>query len=197
MANKSYRGRNRPAFKMQRSVAVLGMRGVGKSTVCSKLAAHWNAKLISVDDEIVKINGKTIDKVVKEFGWPYFREQEYKVLQQVVENKEIVLLDPGGGILENSDGKISKEKIDILTEKFFILYMTMEQHLLKERVESVRESKNRPGLPGDPTFEELYQRRHEANTNIADTIVDISYLTPAESVDRIHQLIHGKILKTV
>ena len=197
MGNKSKRRRNRPAFKMQRSVAVLGMRGVGKSTVCSKLAGLWQAKLVSVDDEIIKSNGKTIDKVVKEFGWPYFREQEYSVLQQVVANKEIVLLDPGGGILETSDGKISKEKIDILKENFFILYMTMEQHLLKERVELLREVKNRPALPGKPGFAELYQRRHEANKNTADTIVDISYLTPAESAERIHQLIYGKILKTV
>jgi shikimate kinase len=114
-----------------------------------------------------------------------------------VKNKEIVLLDPGGGILETSDGKISKEKIDILKENFFILYMTMEQHLLKERVESLREVKNRPALQGNPGFADLYQRRHEANKNTADAIVDIAYLTPAESAERIHQLIYGKILKTV
>lgn len=184
-------------FQLKGSVALIGMRGVGKSTLCHQLTKKWQVPMFSLDDVIVSRQGKTIEEIVQLEGWKSFRSLEREVLQEFATSQTRVLLDCGGGILENENGKPSEEKIDILVENFFIIYITMEKRLIIDRLKSLVQNSQRPSLPGAPSPESLIERRHDAYLDIANVVVDVSHITPLESAERVHQLVHGTILKAV
>nr|AGK89942.1 tetra-functional AROM-like protein [Acanthamoeba castellanii str. Neff] len=84
-----------------RSVVLVGMRGSGKSTMGSALAAGLGWKFIDIDVEFEAFAGEKIRSFVDAHGWPAFRAKEEELVRQVVgAHPQRTVISTGGGIVE-------------------------------------------------------------------------------------------------
>lgn len=83
-----------------RSIVLVGMMGVGKSTVGRRLAARLHLPFVDADHEIeVAHAGMTIPEIFAEHGEPYFREGEARVIARLLDGPPGVLATGGGAYM--------------------------------------------------------------------------------------------------
>jgi shikimate kinase len=85
-----------------RSIVLVGMMGVGKSSVGRRLAARLAIPFTDADSEIEKAAGMTIAEIFARHGEPYFRSGEGRVIARLLEGGPQVLAT-GGGAFINAD----------------------------------------------------------------------------------------------
>ena len=86
----------------RRSIVLVGMMGVGKSSVGRRLAARLSIPFIDADSEIERAAGMTIPEIFARHGEPYFRGGEARVIARLLESGPQVLAT-GGGAFMNPD----------------------------------------------------------------------------------------------
>ena len=86
----------------RRSIVLVGMMGVGKSSVGRRLAARLSIPFIDADSEIEKAAGMSIPEIFARHGEPYFRGGEARVIARLLESGPQVLAT-GGGAFMNPD----------------------------------------------------------------------------------------------
>ena len=86
----------------RRSIVLVGMMGVGKSSVGRRLAARLSIPFIDADSEIEKAASMTIPEIFARHGEPYFRGGEARVIARLLESGPQVLAT-GGGAFMNPD----------------------------------------------------------------------------------------------
>jgi shikimate kinase len=86
----------------RRSIVLVGMMGVGKSSVGRRLAARLSIPFVDADSEIEKAADMTIPEIFARHGEPYFRSGEARVIARLLENGPQVLAT-GGGAFMNAD----------------------------------------------------------------------------------------------
>src|SRR5689334_6315950 len=60
----------------EKSIALIGMMGAGKSTVGRRLAKRLRLPFVDADEEIEKAAGLAIAEIFERYGEPYFRAGE-------------------------------------------------------------------------------------------------------------------------
>lgn len=192
--NRNRRG-NRPAARIQAPrkprIALVGFRGVGKSAIARRLAEYWNMPLISLDEKIERDEGQRIEEIVRQHGWQYFRDKEWAHLAEAAKSDKL-LLDCGGGIVEEADGVPSERKMRILKENFFCIYIAVNEEKMLYRLKNLARNASRPDLSASDSPENLMQvfkRREPLYLDIAHTVVDISDTNVTESAFRITQML--------
>ena len=78
-------------------LVLVGLPGVGKSTVARLISAEWKCQHIDTDDIIVKKAGCSIGDFIREKGEPAFRELEFEALEEALRSEGVV--STGGGIV--------------------------------------------------------------------------------------------------
>ncbi len=86
----------------RRSIVLVGMMGVGKSSVGRRLAARLSIPFVDADTEIEKAAGMSIADIFARHGEPYFRSGEARVIARLLEGGPQVLAT-GGGAFMNAD----------------------------------------------------------------------------------------------
>jgi len=86
----------------RRSIVLVGMMGVGKSSVGRRLAGRLSIPFVDADSEIEKAAGMTIPEIFARHGEVYFRSGEARVLARLLESGPQVLAT-GGGAFMNPD----------------------------------------------------------------------------------------------
>ena len=74
-----------------------GYMGSGKSVVSQKLSTKLSYPLIDIDDQISLIEEMTIPEIFKFKGELYFRKMETRVLEDVLEDPNDLIVALGGG----------------------------------------------------------------------------------------------------
>lgn len=90
----------RLAARLDRPIVLVGMMGVGKTTVGRKLAALLGLPFCDADEEIEKAAQMSIPEIFAQFGEPYFRSGERRVIARLVGEDgapERRVLATGGG----------------------------------------------------------------------------------------------------
>ena len=186
--HKGPKVRSQPPRKPR--IALIGFRGVGKSAIARRLAEHWSMPLIALDETIERNAGMRIEEIVKTHGWQHFRDLEFRELSAAA-TQEKVLLDCGGGIVEEADGQPSERKLKILAENFFCIYISVSEEKLLHRLRNLSRNASRPDLPAADTPENLikvFHRREPLYLRVAHTVVDVSDTNVTESAFRITQM---------
>ena len=82
------------------NIVLIGMPGCGKSTVGTALAALTGREAVDLDEEIVKVAGKSIPAIFAQDGESAFRALERKMAEKFSrESKKILIC--GGGIVKD------------------------------------------------------------------------------------------------
>ena len=81
------------------NIVLSGMPGAGKSTVGKILAQELDKDFFDLDEEIVRLSGRSISEIFATDGEAYFRDLETRVLREVLANKKGIVLATGGGAI--------------------------------------------------------------------------------------------------
>ncbi|MEQ1783701.1 MAG: shikimate kinase [Hyphomonadaceae bacterium] len=96
--------------RLDRTVALVGMMGVGKSTVGKKLAESLGAPFVDSDDEIVRAAGLSVQEIFERHGESEFRRGERRVIERLLNGPPLVLATGGGAYMDPETRALLKEK---------------------------------------------------------------------------------------
>lgn len=120
-------------------IYLIGFRGSGKTTIGYNLSKKLNCKFYDTDDLIQKKYKKTIFKIVKEYGWNFFRKVESKILHNIKTFSKVVIAT-GGGIILNQKNCI------FMRSYGKIFYLKVPLKILQSRLISDPKEEQRPLL---------------------------------------------------
>jgi len=90
------------ARRIDRPVVLVGLMGAGKSTVGRRLAALLEFDFVDADEAIEQAAQMSVAEIFSEFGEPYFRDGERRVIARLIEERHGVIAT-GGGAFVNPD----------------------------------------------------------------------------------------------
>lgn len=96
--------------RLTRTVALVGLMGVGKSTVGKRLAAELGSSFIDSDEEIEKAAGLSVQEIFDKLGEPEFRRGERRVIERLLNGPPIVLATGGGAYMDAETRALLKDK---------------------------------------------------------------------------------------
>ncbi len=98
-----------PSPLTQRSIALVGLMGVGKTTIGRRLAKRLGMPFYDSDDEIEKASGRSIKGYFKEHGEAAFRAGERRVITRLLQGEPIVLGTGGGAFIPDDTRAVLKD----------------------------------------------------------------------------------------
>lgn len=164
---------------MNSHLYLVGLRGVGKTTIGQQLAARFGVDFVDVDREIQARDGRTIAQIFSESGEAEFRELEAGTIDRIARvSPTVVAL--GGGACERQENR------DCLKRSGKVVWLTASVDRLWQRIsDDPQSTSQRPALSERDGLSELIwleQRRRANYAACADFTWDTSLRTPAESV---------------
>jgi shikimate kinase len=98
----------------KRLIVLVGMMGVGKSTIGRRLAARLRLSFIDADTEIEAAAGMSIPEIFEVHGEPHFRDGEARVIARLLESGPAVLATGGGSFMrEETRRRIAEKAVSI------------------------------------------------------------------------------------
>ena len=98
-----------PALRI-RTIALVGLMGVGKSTIGRKLAAALELPFADADQEIEQAAGRSISEIFSEHGEAEFRAGERRVIARLLDGAPHVLATGGGAFMNPLTRELIKQK---------------------------------------------------------------------------------------
>ncbi len=136
-----------------RSIVLVGMMGVGKSSIGRRLAARLGVPFVDADTEIEKAAGMSIADIFAGHGEADFRSGEARVIARLLDGGPQVLAT-GGGAVMNADTRAA------IKAKGVSIWLSAELDVLMRRIN--KRKNDRPMLQtADPaaTLRELLVAR--------------------------------------
>lgn len=164
------------------SIALIGLRGAGKSSVGRELATLLGGVCVDTDDVIVNEAGCSIAELFAREQESGFRQRERKVIASVVA-KPPAVISVGGGVVLDVDN------VDALRAVATIVWLDAPPNVLWMRVSNERKSaESRPALTdldGERELKRLAASRRASYASAADLVIDASLGSPVEIAQRI------------
>ena len=83
-------------------IALIGLRGAGKSTLGEMLASYLGFPFVELSREIEKLAGGTIGEIQALYGVSAYRRYEMRAMTEVIERySEVVIATPGGVVTDS------------------------------------------------------------------------------------------------
>src|SRR5712691_6071929 len=115
-----------PGEKVRRKrIALIGLRGAGKSTLGTRLALEMRVPFIELDGEIEKDTGMPLGEIFSLYGQSGYRAIERRTLSRVLSEHECAVLSVGGGVVSE------KETFDYLLSHCYTIWIKArpEEHM--------------------------------------------------------------------
>jgi len=87
----------------RRRIALIGLRGAGKSTLGGELAADLRRPFIELDREIEREAGMPLSEIFLLSGQAGYRRIERRCLERLIQEQETIVLAVGGGIVSEPE----------------------------------------------------------------------------------------------
>lgn len=140
----------RISARIDRPVVLVGLMGTGKSTVGRKLADLLSKDFVDADDAIEEAAQLSISEIFAQFGEPYFREGERRVLARLMDERHGVIATGGGAF-------VNGETRSLILQRAIAVWINCDIDTLVERTSR---KNTRPLLrEGDPA--EILTRLHQ------------------------------------
>ena len=161
-------------------VALIGLRGAGKSTLGAQLAANRGLPFVELDREIEREAGTSMNEILLLHGQAGYRRCERRALSRIAEeHPNGVVMTTGGSIVSE------RETFDLLQSRFYCVWLkaSPEEHMARV----VAQGDMRPFATTGASHEALDDIRRiltsrEALYARADAVVDTAARTFAQSM---------------
>ena len=111
-----------------RSIVLVGIMGVGKSTIGKRLSQYLDIPFTDADKEIEKAAGMAIDDIFDQFGEAAFRAGEKKVIKRLMGESQSILATGGGAFM-------NEEIRDDIREGGVSVWLNADIDILMKRVQ--------------------------------------------------------------
>src|SRR5215217_50131 len=110
-------------------IALIGLRGAGKSTLGKMLAKKIGWVFVELNKEIETENGLSVAEIIALYGQEGFRRMEQAALGQLLARKELMVLATGGGIVSEP------LTFDLILSSFYTIWLKAEpeEHMARVR----------------------------------------------------------------
>ena len=152
---------------MKKNIILIGFMGVGKGTVARALVKSSDLFAIDTDDIIESLENKSIKKIFKDEGEPYFRALEKKCAIWCENNLEGTIISTGGGFYRQEN--LQDIGIVIYLESGFDRII----EALRQAPNSKKKFKKRPLLNDLDEARKLYNQRIEEYSRVANITVNV------------------------
>ncbi len=159
-----------------KNIVLIGMPGVGKSTVGVILAKALGYQFIDSDLLIQKREKKLLREIIKEDGLERFIEIENEV-NRAIEDTDSVIATGGSAIY-------GKEAMEFFFQNAIVVYLKLDYEELKHRVGDPH--KRGVVLRNNQTFYDLYEERCPLYEKYAHVTVDAKGLDVGELMQNIN-----------
>ena len=132
-------------FRPDRTIALVGLMGVGKSSIGRRLASTLGLPFRDADAEIEAAAGMSITDIFAERGEAEFRDGERRVIARLLAEPPHVLATGGGAFLQPATRAL-------LLEQAVVVWLKADLDVLARRVSR---KNNRPLLIGKDPLEVL------------------------------------------
>jgi shikimate kinase len=173
----------RIAARLDRSVVLVGMMGVGKTTVGRKLAGQLSLPFVDADEEIERAAQMSIPEIFAQFGEQYFRAGERRVIARLVgDGAARKVLATGGGAFVDPDTR------HLILDRAIAVWIDSDIDTLVERV---GRKDNRPLLRQGNPREILTRLREDRQPMYSQAQIHV------QSGQHPHTMTAHKILKAI
>jgi len=165
----------------RKTIALIGLMGVGKSTIGKRLAAALGLPFRDADAEIEIAAGRSIVEIFEQFGEDAFRDGERRVIARLLAEPPHVLATGGGAFAD-------PQTRALIREHAVSVWLKADLEVLARRI---GRRDTRPLVAGKDPLEVLTRQaaaRHEAFAT-ADIII--------ESAETAHQVTVDAVLRAL
>ena len=153
-------------------VVLIGLMGAGKSTVGRELAVLLNRPLVDNDAQVLAKADRTVAEISAQTGIAEMRRLESEVLAEALASTVPAVITAAAGVI--LDGQARR-----WLEDPFVVWLRADPATLATRV---ARDPARPLIGDDPetVLRAMHEQRHHLYAEVADHVVDIDRLTPAD-----------------
>lgn len=161
--------------KNKNKIALIGLRGAGKSTIGKMFHKEFNVPLFEATNEIEKLGGMNINEVIELGGQGMYRRYEYDIISSIHKNHKNLILLTGGSIVSE------KETYNYLLNNYFTIWIKASPKEHMNRV--LKQGDSRPMGSNPRAMEDLNNILNERISlySKADIIIDTENLSTEQS----------------
>ena len=108
-------------------VVLVGLMGVGKSTVGKRLAHRLDLPFVDADHEIEEAAGLTISEIFERYGEAHFRDGERRVIARLIDGSPKIIATGGGAFMQ-------AETRDLILTRALAVWLDADIAVLADRV---------------------------------------------------------------
>jgi shikimate kinase len=166
-------------IRADQHLVLVGMMGVGKSTVARVVADRLGRRVFDSDAVIESRTGRTVREIFAEDGEPAFRALETDVLVEALHEVEPVVIAGAGGVVLSAANRAALKESGAR-----VVWLCADPATLVERVKS---GGHRPLLDADPagTLRRMFEEREALYREVADAIVLVDHRSISEVVEAV------------
>lgn len=169
----------------RKRIALIGLRGAGKSTLGKRLAHEEGMPYVELDREIEQETGIPSREIFALYGQSGYRRIEKRTLERVLRDHPRAVISVGGGVVAQP------ESFDMLLAQCMTVWVraTPEEHMARV----LAQGDLRPMAGNDEAMEDL-KRILDARLPLyakADTVLDTTGETVEQSFTKLRQLVMG------
>jgi len=127
------------AFVPDRPIVLVGLMGVGKSTIGRRLAARLGLPFVDSDHEIEAAADLSISEMFTRFGEAQFRDGERRVIARLIDGRPKIIATGGGAFMNDATRAL-------ILERAIAIWLDADIEVLADRV--ARRPGTRPLLNG-------------------------------------------------
>lgn len=160
-----------------KNVILIGMPGVGKTTIAHRLAALSGLHFLDTDRVIEEKTGKKLPEIIAEEGTEGFLAAENRICAEL--EAEGCVIATGGSVIYGGD---AMKRLSALGT---VVYLKLSCQALRGRLKDLEE--RGVALKPGQTFESLYAERVPLYEKYADITIDEQTCYPSQTAARVHR----------
>ena len=166
-------------IRADQHLVLVGLMGVGKSTVARVVADRLGRRVFDSDAVIEARTGRTVREIFANDGEPAFRTLETEVLLEALHEPEPVVIAGAGGVVLSATNREALKESGAR-----VVWLCADPATLVERVKS---GGHRPLLDADPagTLQRMFDEREALYREVADAIVLVDNRSVSDVVEAV------------
>ena len=142
--------------KKKNKIALIGLRGAGKSTLGSMYSKENNIPMFEVTNEVEKLGGMNISEIIELGGQEMYRRLEFNAIHKLYKKSNKLIISTGGSIVSE------KETFNFLLNNFYTIWIKANPKEHMDRV--IKQGDSRPMNSNPKAMDDLYnilkERQH-------------------------------------